>query len=134
MMPLWNRLGVRILTGWGIVCALPLLILWQYLPKDAIVINLINSWVASSLGLILNLILLDRFTRLPGRDSMLVVLPTYFTVLSIFASGFLILRIPYSVYYLGISLPLGLIFSFLSQFFLKISSKTGDCKFFCVNL
>ena len=124
MISLWNRLGVRILTGWGIVCALPLLILWQYLPKDAIVINLINSWVASSLGLILNLILLDRFTRLPGRDSMLVVLPTYFTVLSIFASGFLILRIPYSVYYLGISLPLGLIFSFLSQFFLKISSKT----------
>lgn len=37
---------------------------------------------------------------------------------------FLIFRIPYSVYYLAISLTIGLIFCFLSQFFLKVSSKT----------
>lgn len=122
-MALWNRLAIRILLGWLIACVIPILICWNLISKDANIINLINSWIASSIGLIIILVLLDKFTRLPGQDSMLLVIPCYFTVVGILASLFFILRIPYSVYYLMVNLPLVLIFCFVSQFIIKTISK-----------
>lgn len=117
---LWQYLSIRLLVGWVIVSLLPaVLLFWEYILTNNILITQVNSVVASSIALILSLIGLERLTQFPGQKSMVTVLPT------LLASGLtvglllLIFRLPYSVYYLSLSAASGLLFCFISQIYLR---------------
>ncbi len=116
----WQYLSIRILIGWLFVCILPAMVLfWEYIIIDNILITQVDSVIASSCALILSLIGLERLTQLPGQKSMVTVLPTLLSVGLIVGSVLLIFRLPYSVYYLLISTGLGLLFCFISQVYLR---------------
>ena len=115
---LWQFL--RIIVGWLLVCLLPAVILfWEYILTDNILLTQINSVIASSIALILSLIGLERLTQFPGQKSMVTVLPTLLASGLIVGLVILVFRIPYSVYYLSLSAAFGLVFCFVSQVFLR---------------
>ncbi|MDO5650612.1 MAG: sugar transferase [Moraxella sp.] len=120
---LWHSLAFRLLTGWLIISILPAILMWsdeilswQFLQTQ------INSFIASSVGILLSIWTLTKFTRFPGQRSMLMVLPTLLGVAVLLASVFLVFRVPYSVYYLTASLGVGLVFCFISQMVLRATS------------
>ena len=117
---IWQYLSIRILIGWLLVSIMPaLLLFWDFIATDNILITQINSIIASSSAIIFSLIGLERLTQFPGQKSMVTVLPT------LLASGLLvglilfIFRLPYSVYYLLLSAVLGVVFCFISQIVLR---------------
>ena len=116
----WQFLSVRILVGWVTVSLLPaLLLFWEYIITDNILITQVNSAFASSVAIILSLLGLERLTQFPGQKSMVTVLPTLLANGLLVGLVLLIFRLPYSVYYLLISAVLGVIFCFLSQVYLR---------------
>ena len=116
----WQFLSIRILVGWLLVCLSPAVVLfWQYILTDNILLTQINSVIASSIALILSLIGLKRLTQFPGQKSMVTVLPTLLASGLIVGVVLLVFRVPYSVYYLSLSASLGLVFCFVSQVFLR---------------
>jgi lipopolysaccharide/colanic/teichoic acid biosynthesis glycosyltransferase len=116
----WQFLIIRILVGWLLVCLSPAVVLfWQYILTDNILLTQINSVIASSIALILSLIGLKRLTQFPGQKSMVTVLPTLLASGLIVGLVLLVFRVPYSVYYLSLSAVLGLAFCFISQVFLR---------------
>lgn len=116
----WQYLIIRILVGWQLVCLLPAVVLfWEYVLTENILVTQINSVIASSVALTLSLIGLDRLTQFPGQKSMVTVLPTLLASGLIVGLILLVFRVPYSVYYLSMSAALGLVFCFVSQVFLR---------------
>lgn len=116
----WQYLSIRILIGWLIVCILPAVVLfWDYIVTDNILITQVNSVIASSSAMILSLIGLERLTQFPGQKSMVTVLPTLLSVGLVVGIVLLVFRLPYSVYYLSASAVLGLLFCFVSQVYLR---------------
>ncbi len=102
------------------MCLLPAVMLfWEYVLTENILVTQINSVIASSVALSLSLIGLDRLTQFPGQKSMVTVLPTLLASALIVGLVLLVFRVPYSVYYLSMSAALGLVFCFLSQIFLR---------------
>ena len=117
---LWQYLSIRIILGWLIVCLSPALVLfWEYILTDNILITQVNSVVASSIALILSLTGLERLTQFPGQKSMVTVLPTLLGVSLAVGLVLFIFRLPYSIYYLLLSAVLGLLFFFISQIYLR---------------
>lgn len=100
-----------------------MVLFWEYIITDNILITQVNSTFASSIAIIVSLLGLERLTQFPGQKSIVTVLPT------LLASGLfvglilLIFRLPYSVYYLLMSAVLGVIFCFLSQVYLRSVTK-----------
>lgn len=116
----WQYLSIRILVGWLIVCVAPAVILfWDYIVTDNILITQANSFIAITIALILSMIGLERLTQFPGQKSMVTVLPTLLSVGLILGIVLLVFRIPYSVYYLSVSALLGVVFCFVSQIKLR---------------
>ena len=116
----WQFLSIRILVGWLLICLLPAIVLfWEYILTDNILLTQINSVIASSIALILSLIGLDRLTQFPGQKSMVTILPMLLASGLMVGLVLLVFRIPYSVYYLSLSAVLGLVFCFVSQVFLR---------------
>lgn len=116
----WQYLSIRILIGWLIVCILPAVVLfWDYIVTDNILITQVNSVIASSSAMIFSLIGLERLTQFPGQKSMVTVLPTLLSVGLTVGLVLFIFRLPYSVYYLVLSTALGLLFCFVSQVYLR---------------
>ena len=116
----WQFLSIRILVGWVIVSLLPaLLLFWEYIITDNILITQVNSTFASSVAIILSIVGLERLTQFPGQKSMVTVLPTLLANGLLVGLVLLIFRLPYSVYYLLMSAVLGVIFCFLSQVYLR---------------
>lgn len=116
----WQSLIIRILVGWQLVCLLPAVVLfWEYVLTENILVTQINSVIASSVALTLSLIGLDRLTQFPGQKSMVTVLPTLLASGLIVGLILLVFRVPYSVYYLSMSAALGLVFCFVSQVLLR---------------
>lgn len=116
----WQYLIIRILVGWQLVCLLPAVVLfWEYVLTENILVTQINSVIASSSALSLSLIGLDRLTQFPGQKSMVTVLPTLLASALIVGLILLVFRVPYSVYYLSMSAVLGLAFCFVSQVLLR---------------
>lgn len=116
----WQYLSIRILVGWLIVCVAPAVILfWDYIVTDNILITQANSFIAITIALILSMIGLERLTQFPGQKSMVTVLPTLLSVGLILGIVLLVFRIPYSVYYLSASAVLALLFCFVSQVYLR---------------
>lgn len=121
---LWQYLSIRILIGWLIVSIVPAVILfWQYIITDNILLTQINSVLASSVAIILSLLGLQRLTQFPGQKSMVTVLPTLLGVGLLVGLMLLIFRLPYSVYYLALSTLLGITFCFVSQVILRAVTK-----------
>lgn len=121
---LWQYLSIRILIGWVIVSLLPaVLLFWEYIITDNILITQVNSAFASSVAIILSLLGLERLTQFPGQKSMITVLPTLLASGLLVGLVLLIFRLPYSVYYLLMSAVLGVIFCFLSQVYLRSVTK-----------
>lgn len=117
---LWQYLSIRILVGWLLVCLSPALVLfWEYILTNNLLITQINSVIASSVALILSLIGLDRLTQFPGQKSMVTVFPTLLANALLIGTIIFVFRLPYSVYYLAASATLGLLFCFISQIYLR---------------
>ena len=117
---LWQYLSTRMLVGWLLVCILPaLLLFWDFIVTDNILITQLNSVIASSAALLLSLIGLARLTQFPGQKSMVTVLPTLLASSLLVGVLLLIFRLPYSVYYLLTSAIVGLVFCFVSQVLLR---------------
>lgn len=117
---IWQYLSIRIIVGWLIVSLLPaVLLFFDYIATDNILITQVNSVVASSIALILSLIGLERLTQFPGQKSMVTVLPTLLGVGLTVGLILFVFRLPYSVYYLVLSAVLGLLFCFISQVYLR---------------
>lgn len=116
----WQFLSIRILVGWVIVSLLPaLLLFWEYIITDNILITQVNSTFASSVAIILSIVGLERLTQFPGQKSMVTVLPTLLASALIVGLILLVFRVPYSVYYLSMSAALGMAFCFVSQVLLR---------------
>lgn len=117
---LWQSLSIRILVGWLFVSIFPAIVLfWQYIAADNMLLTQVNSVVASSAVIILGLTGLERLTQFPGQKSMVTVLPTLLSVGLTVGLVLFIFRLPYSVYYLVLSTALGLLFCFVSQVYLR---------------
>lgn len=117
---LWQYLSIRILIGWLVVSILPAIVLfWEYILTNNILITQVNSVIASSTAVILSLIGLQHLTQFPGQKSMVTVLPTLLSVGLLVGLILFIFRLPYSVYYLSISAILGMLFCFISQVYLR---------------
>ena len=116
----WQYLSVRTLIGWLLVSIMPaLLLFWDFIATDNILITQINSIIASSSAIIFSLIGLERLTQFPGQKSMVTVLPTLLASGLLVGLILLIFRLPYSVYYLLLSAVLGVVFCFISQIVLR---------------
>lgn len=116
---LWQYLIVRILVGLLLVSVAPALVLfWEYIITNSMLITQVNSILASTMALILSVIGLDRFTQLPGQKSIVTVLPTLLASVLIVGLVLFVFRLPYSVYYLIFSAAIGLVFCFVSQLLL----------------
>jgi len=117
---IWQYLSIRILIGWLLVSIMPaLLLFWDFIATDNILITQINSIIASSSAIIFSLIGLERLTQFPGQKSMVTVLPTLLASGLLVGLILLIFRLPYSVYYLLLSAVLGVVFCFISQIVLR---------------
>lgn len=117
---IWQYLSIRIIVGWLVVSLLPaVLLFFEYIATDNILITQVNSVVASSIALILSLTGLKRLTQFPGQKSMVTVLPTLLGVGLTVGLVLFVFRLPYSVYYLVLSAVLGLLFCFISQVYLR---------------
>lgn len=117
---LWQYLSIRIIVGWLVVSLLPaMLLFFDYIATDNILITQVNSVSASSIALILSLTGLERLTQFPGQKSMVTVLPTLLGVGLTVGLVLFVFRLPYSVYYLVLSAVLGLLFCFISQVYLR---------------
>lgn len=117
---LWQYLILRILVGWLLVSVIPaLLLFWDFIVTDNILITQINSIIASSGAIVFSLIGLERLTQFPGQKSMVTVLPTLLASGLLVGLILLIFRLPYSVYYLLFSAVLGVVFCFISQVVLR---------------
>lgn len=116
----WQYVSIRILIGWLVVTVLPaVVVFWNHILENNILVTQINSVAASSLALFLSLIGLDRLTQFPGQKSMVTVLPTLLASVLFVTLTLLIFRLPYSVYYLSLSALLGVVFCFVSQVYLR---------------
>ena len=117
---LWQYLINRIFVGWLLVCIMPALMLfWQFIIINNILITQVNSVIASSIAFVLSMFILDRLTQFPGQKSMVTVLPTLLGVGLLVGLILLVFRLPYSVYYLIASGVLGMLFCFISQVYLR---------------
>ncbi len=117
---IWQHLSIRLIVGWLIVSLLPaVLLFFDYIVTDNVLITQVNSVVASSIALILSLTGLERLTQFPGQKSMVTVLPTLLGVGLTVGLVLFVFRLPYSVYYLVFSTVLGLLFCFISQVYLR---------------
>lgn len=117
---LWQYLSIRILIGWLFVCILPAVFLfWDFIVTNNILITQVNSVIASTIALSLSFVGLDRLTQFPGQKSMVTVLPTLLASSLIVILILMVLRLPYSLYYLSLSALLGLLFCFISQVYLR---------------
>lgn len=121
MVSLWQILGVRMAVGWLLVSVSPAVILfWDYVIVGDWQLTQLNSLIVSSVVVMISLWALDRFTQFPGQRAMVTVLPTVLTVSMLAGLVLLVFRVPYSVYYLALSLGVGVLFCFVSQYYLKL--------------
>lgn len=112
----WQNLVLRLSMAWLVVCVLPALVVWRgYLRQGIVLQTQINSFLIASVGLILAMLILNKISRFPGRQSLFPVLPTFLMITLGLGAVVLILRLPYSVYYLASVFVLAMGFLLVSQ-------------------
>ena len=70
--------------------------------------------VLATLGVLLVTLGLCKLTEFPGQRSISFVLPTLLLVMMLLGMVIIVFRLPYSLYYFGLSGAIGAVFFFLS--------------------
>lgn len=111
----WRNLAFRLVVGWLIVVVLPALLIWRMrFLQGRWLITEFNSMVLATLGVLLVMLGLRKLTQFPGQRSISFVLPTLLLVMMVLGIVIIVFRLPYSLYYFGLSGVIGMVFFFLS--------------------
>ena len=112
---LWQNLVFRLIVGWLVVVVLPALLMWRMrFLQGRWLITEFNSMVLATLGVLLVTLGLRKLTQFPGQRSISFVLPTLLLVMMLLGMVIIVFRLPYSLYYFGLSGVIGAVFFFLS--------------------
>ena len=112
---IWRNLAFRLVVGWLIVVVLPAILMWRMrFLQGRWLITEFNSMVLATLGVLLVALGLRKLTQFPGQRSISFVLPTLLLVMMVLGIVIIVFRLPYSLYYFGLSGVIGMVFFFLS--------------------
>ena len=112
---LWQNIAFRLIVGWLVVVVLPALLMWRMrFLQGRWLITEFNSMVLATLGVLLVTLGLRKLTQFPGQRSISFVLPTLLLVMMLLGMVIIVFRLPYSLYYFGLSGAIGAVFFFLS--------------------
>lgn len=121
---IWQYLPVRLLVGWMLISILPAFVLfWDIIANRAVEISLINSMIVSIFSVFFILTGSAYLTKYPAQQSIYVLSSLLVIVIVVIGFVFFVLRLPYSIYYLTLSMALLVVFSFFSQNILQSISK-----------
>lgn len=116
-LTLWRFLPIRLLVGWLIIAFLPAFLRWQNrLLHGNLIDTQLNSLLLASIGVVMVTLGLHKLAQFPGRPSYIYILPTLLAVALLLAGVIVMLRLPYSVYYLLYASLAGLLFFTVSQY------------------
>ncbi len=114
----------KILMGWVIVTIAPALMLFSHLMfAGQMELPLLYSIIASSICVPAILLSSQYFLRYPEQQSVYILSLLLLTVIAGVGLVFFIFRLPYSIYYLSLSMFFLIIFSFFVQNFWSSSTK-----------
>ncbi len=120
MKKLWKSLIIRIIVGWILVSILPAFLLFSdIILSNNIELSLINSVVSSIVAVFLCLTGSDYFDKYSAERSIYVLSSLLLIVVGTVGFVFFVFRLPYSIYYLTLSISLLVAFCFLSQSLLQ---------------
>lgn len=121
---LFRYLVVRLLVGWAVITVLPAFLLFSdIIFANAVEPSLIYSVIASFWAVLLSLLFSSYFAKYPAQHSITVLSLLLLGVIGLIGFVFFALRLPYSIYYLTLSMALLVIFAFFSQNLLQSISK-----------
>lgn len=121
---IFGYLLVRLLIGWAVVTTLPAFLLFSdIIFAGEAELSLIYSVIASFWAVLLSLLFSSYFAKYPAQQSLYVLGLLLFAIIIIIGFVFFVFRLPYSIYYLTLSMILLLIFSFFSHNILQSLSK-----------
>lgn len=124
ILGLWRWVGVRLVVGWAVIALLPAWWRWRgRLLRWDLLDTQLNSLIIVSLGVLLATFALRRLAQFPGQRALTLVLPTLLGVALLLAGVLLVLRLPYSLYYLAFASVLGLGF-FVASVWLEQALRT----------
>lgn len=123
-MKLWRYFLVRLMAGWVLVSILPAFLLFShFIFSDTVETSLIYSMMASFCAVFFALLGSEYFAKFPVQKSVYLLSSILFIIIGTVFFVFFALRIPYSIYYLTLSMAILVIFCFFSQNFLQSISK-----------
>lgn len=121
---IFRFLPIRLITGWVIVTILPAFLLFSELIfANAVELSLTYSVTASFFAVFFTLMGSAHFSKYPAQQSIHVLSLLLCMVILITGLVFFIFRLPYSVYYLTLSMVMLVVFGFFSQSILQSMSK-----------
>lgn len=124
MVKLWKILPIRLIAGWIVVTILPAFLLFSdIIFAGAVELSLIYSMLASFFAVLLSLLFSSYFAKYPAQQSLYVLSLLLFAIMMIIGFVFFVFRVPYSIYYLTLSMVLLTVFSFFSHNLLQSLSK-----------
>ena len=122
-MKLWQFLIVRLLIGWVVVTVFPAFILfWQIILSNSVESTLTNSMMLNATALFVIVVLNTKLTNFPDQNAFYIISTVIFSIVSAMGGVIFVFRIDYSVYYFLLSMPLLVIFCFISQSMLQKTS------------
>lgn len=123
-MKLWQYFFVRLIAGWILVSILPAFLLFShFIFSNTVETSLIYSVIASFCAVFFALLGAEYFSRFPVQKSTYLLSSILFIIIGAIFFIFFALRLPYSIYYLILSMAILVIFCFFSQNFLQSISK-----------
>lgn len=124
MTNLWRYFIIRVIIGWIVVTILPAFLLFSNIIfAGEVELSLIYSVIASFCAVFFALLGAEYFSRFPVQKSTYLLSSILFIIIGAIFFIFLALRIPYSIYYLTLSMAILVFFCFFSQNFLQSFSK-----------
>lgn len=121
---MWRYLLLRLLVGLLLVTVLPAFALFSgIIFSGTVELSLIYSVIASFVAVLLSLLFSSYFAKYPAQQSLYVLSLLLFAIIMIIGLVFFVFRLPYSIYYLALSMALLIIFSFFSHHILQSLSK-----------
>lgn len=124
MAKVWKILPIRIMAGWIVVTILPAFLLFSdIIFAGAVELSLIYSVLASFCAVLLSLLFSSYFAKYPAQQSLYVLALLLLAIMMIIGFVFFVFRVPYSIYYLTLSMVLLTVFIFFSHNILQSLSK-----------
>lgn len=123
-MKLWQYFFVRLAIGWILVSILPAFLLFShFILGNAVETSLIYSVIASFCAVFFTLLGAEYFAKFPVQKSTYLLSSILLIIIGVVFFIFFAFRIPYSIYYLTLSMILLVVFCLFSQNFLQSMSK-----------